>query len=152
MTDRHPQPPRAQDARPVDDPFDLRTVPTDALFREIRRRCRGRPGPGVARLGDLSVDVGAGVAVWRGRVVRLQPREVEVLCALMAEHPHGLTRSEIARRIWDDAASAGAAYYTSALRSKLPGLIPKLSPQSYNPGRYRLVVTLAAATHPAEVA
>lgn len=115
----------------------LRSVPLDALIAEIRRRTRAMATRALVRVGpELSLDVSAPSATWRGRTVALTPRECSVLLAIAGAHPTGLSGLELAELVWARKPDVAAArVYVHQLRLKLPGLLTELTRTSH---RYRL--------------
>jgi DNA-binding response OmpR family regulator len=66
----------------------------------VLRRSRLRPGRGVLRIGDLSVDPAAREVRLRGRRIELSQKEFALLRALAADPTRVLTKAELLRDVW----------------------------------------------------
>jgi DNA-binding response OmpR family regulator len=66
----------------------------------VLRRSRLRPGRGVLRVGDLSVDPASREVRLRGRRIELSQKEFALLRALAAEPTRVLTKAELLRDVW----------------------------------------------------
>jgi DNA-binding response OmpR family regulator len=66
----------------------------------VLRRSRLRPGRGVLRVGDLSVDPASREVRLRGRRIDLSQKEFALLRALAAEPTRVLTKAELLRDVW----------------------------------------------------
>lgn len=114
----------------------LRSASLRDLIGEVRRRCRDRAERALIRAGDCVIDPVGSTAVWRGRRVALRPRELDVLLALAAAHPTGLTADDLWRLVWRRPEGEGdphqARVYVHHLRRSLPGLV------QHTGHRYRL--------------
>jgi DNA-binding response OmpR family regulator len=132
-------------AAPVTPDACLSRVPLAALFAELRRRARPPQNrPAICRAGDLTLEVGSGLACWRGVARHLGPRETEVLTLLMAAHPQGLTGYELGERIWGETEvtnwALNARLAVRQLRRKLPALIAPLPQHGGRELPYRLCI------------
>lgn len=95
-----------------------------ARIDAVLRRAAGPAGDagGVVRLGPLVVDVGRRSVEVDGRLVRLTPREYEVLKVLVSHAGRLVTHARLLRAVWGTAYSAEAHYvhvYVSQIRRKL---------------------------------
>jgi DNA-binding response OmpR family regulator len=82
-------------------------VPKPFVYGELRlriaavlRRSRLRPGRGVLRIGELSVDPASRDVRLRGRRIELSQKEFALLRALAAEPTRVLTKAELLRDVW----------------------------------------------------
>jgi DNA-binding response OmpR family regulator len=66
----------------------------------VLRRSRLRPGRGVLRVGELSVDPASREVRLRGRRIELSQKEFALLRALAAEPTRVLTKAELLRDVW----------------------------------------------------
>ena len=66
----------------------------------VLRRSRARPGRGVLRVGELSVDPVSREVRLRGRRIELSQKEFALLRALAAEPTRVLTKAELLRDVW----------------------------------------------------
>jgi DNA-binding response OmpR family regulator len=82
-------------------------VPKPFAYTELRlrlaavlRRSRLRPGRGVLRVGELSVDPASREVRLRGRRIELSQKEFALLRALAADPTRVLTKAELLRDVW----------------------------------------------------
>jgi DNA-binding response OmpR family regulator len=82
-------------------------VPKPFVYGELRlrlaavlRRSRLRPGRGLLRVGELSVDPASREVRLRGRLVELSQKEFALLRALAADPTRVLTKAELLRDVW----------------------------------------------------
>jgi DNA-binding response OmpR family regulator len=66
----------------------------------VLRRSRSRPGRGLLRVGELSVDPAAREVRLRGRRIELSQKEFALLRALAADPTRVLTKAELLRDVW----------------------------------------------------
>jgi two-component system, OmpR family, response regulator RegX3 len=107
-------------------PFGLREL--IARIRAVTRRTRGEPGDGVARIGELEVDVRARRARVAGRDVELTQKEFDLLAALARDPGAVMSRRRLLEDVWETSwygSSKTIDVHVAALRRKLgdPGWI-----------------------------
>ena len=88
----------------VTKPFSPRelTLRVQSVLRRVRQAAAEPVHPaGVLQDGDLSVDVGARVAVLGGRELALTVREFDLLAFLLGHPRRAFTRAELLERVWD---------------------------------------------------
>jgi len=88
----------------VTKPFSPRelTLRVQSVLRRVRQAAAEPVHPaGVLQDGDLSVDVGARVAVRGGRELALTVREFDLLAFLLGHPRRAFTRAELLERVWD---------------------------------------------------
>lgn len=84
----------------VTKPFRFREL-TARLGAVLRRIHPERPGePGVARAGDLKIDIGQGILWKAGDQIHLSPKEFELLSFLMRNQGIPLTHTKLLRGVW----------------------------------------------------
>lgn len=103
-----------------------------ARIDAVMRRAAGPAGDpeGVVRLGALVVDVGRRLVQVDDRIVRLTPREYEVLKVLVSHAGRLVTHARLLRAVWGTAYSEEAHYvhvYVSQIRRKLREADPSRS-------------------------
>jgi two-component system, OmpR family, response regulator RegX3 len=107
-------------------PFGLREL--IARIRAVSRRTRGEPDDGVARIGELEVDVRARRARVAGGDVELTQKEFDLLAALARDPGAVLSRRRLLEDVWETSwygSSKTIDVHVAALRRKLgdPGWI-----------------------------
>jgi DNA-binding response OmpR family regulator len=93
-----------------------------------RRAAAAAPGPAVAEVGDLRVDLQARRATVGGRELALTTKEFDVLAVLARRPGEAVSRQRMMDEVWGDAylaVSRSLDVHLSTLRSKLdrPGLV-----------------------------
>jgi DNA-binding response OmpR family regulator len=87
----------------VTKPFSPRelTLRVQSVLRRVRQAAEPVQRAGVLQDGDLSVDVGARVAVLGGRELALTVREFDLLAFLLGHPRRAFTRAELLEQVWD---------------------------------------------------
>jgi DNA-binding response OmpR family regulator len=100
-------------------PFSLREV--EARLEALHKRSRGRVVPDTLRVGELSFDRAAMEVRYCGQAVRLPPKAIRLLEALMTQPGRVLGRAELEQAAWDGEGVSGESLRTqmSTLRKAL---------------------------------
>jgi DNA-binding response OmpR family regulator len=100
-------------------PFSMREV--EARLDALVKRSRGRVVPDTLRVGDLVFDRGALEVRYCGQPVRLPPKAIKLLEALMSQPGKVMGRTDLERAAWEGEAVSGDSLRTqmSTLRKAL---------------------------------
>jgi DNA-binding response OmpR family regulator len=100
-------------------PFSLREI--EARLEALHKRSRGRVVPDTLRVGELAFDRAAMEVRYCGQVVRLPPKAIRLLEALMTQPGRVLGRAELEQAAWDGEGVSGESLRTamSTLRKAL---------------------------------
>ena len=82
----------------VTKPFSLAVLL--AKTRALIRRSRGGSGAGVLTCGAITLDTGSRACTAAGRVVKLTPREYDLLACLLRNPGRVLTRAQLLDKVW----------------------------------------------------
>lgn len=118
--------------------LDLRRVPLQLLVDELARRGLDPDGEDRIRVGQL--EVAANAIIWRGELIRLTVRELQIV-RLLALYPRGLTARALVSKIWRDVGDPLLArQHLYQVRRRVPGLIARVGERSV---LYRLTEAIA---------
>ncbi len=100
-------------------PFALKEV--DARIRALVKRAQGHVVDTLTQVGDLAYDRFTGVVSWQGRPLKLPPKSLNLLLALLARPGRLFTRDELEQAVWGQpqASSDTLRSHLSQLRREL---------------------------------
>jgi two-component system KDP operon response regulator KdpE len=104
------------------------------LRAAVRRNSHAEPAPGPVRAGDLYIDVGLRDVRRAGAIVRLSPKEFDLLARLVGTGGRVATHRQLLTAVWGPAHEHDIAYlrvFIGQLRQKLEA----------DPARPRHIVT-----------
>lgn len=81
-------------------PFALKEV--EARIHALVKRAQGRVAASALRCGALAYDPFSGVATWQGRPLRVSPKSLKLLVAMLGQPGRLFSREELEQAVWGE--------------------------------------------------